>query len=175
MYKYICIGVVVVFIGSHSFAKPKSQIIVSAGNATYCLDYNGTFKWRFPHPSFECPYAGPAIGDIDRDGVPEIIIVANRLYCIDYYGNLKWFYPILAESSVPVIANIDTTGDAEVLAVTKNATLLLQQRWYCKMELSNIRGLFLIWLWTSSCCSKYRCNWDNGGFCGYAFKCILYK
>ena len=65
----------------------------------------------------------PALGDIDADGVPEILVQSNQntIYCFEHDGTLKWESQSVAAaphaSTGPAIAlaDIDTDGDVEII------------------------------------------------------------
>ncbi len=109
------------FLCGMGFAKQKADIVVSAQNVVYCLDSDGILKWSFPHPHIFCQESGVAIGDMDGDGKPEVVVGADKLYCLSYNGILKWSYPVsYADLCSPAIANVDTIGDAEVIMASKH-------------------------------------------------------
>ncbi len=109
------IGVILGVITLVGFGYSTSEIVVSAQSAVYCLDSDGNLRWSFPHTNPFYQTSGPAIGDIDSDGKPEIVVGADSLYCLSYDGNQKWSYPIEVWLCPPAIANVDTTGNAEVI------------------------------------------------------------
>ena len=65
----------------------------------------------------------PAIGDVDDDGIPEILVQSNSntIYCFEHDGQLKWTSQSVAaaphSNTGPAIAlaDIDTDGDVEII------------------------------------------------------------
>ena len=127
MHKWLYFGVIIwgtsfaLFSCGTGFAQQKANIVVSAQNAVYCLDNDGILKWSFPHSGITYQWSGAAIGDMDEDGKPEVVVGADKLYCLNYDGILKWSYPMdYAHLCSPAIANVDTMGDAEVIMASRN-------------------------------------------------------
>ncbi len=67
--------------------------------------------------------ATPAIGDIDADGIPEIVAVepgsSGRLLAFEHDGTLKWTSSDTwqaAQSSAIALADVDADGDVEIIA-----------------------------------------------------------
>src|SRR5882672_4251180 len=61
----------------------------------------------------------PAVGDLDGDGKPEIIVKGSGpIYCFNNDGTLKWTSPSVAYESHPVIADLDGDGKAEIITGT---------------------------------------------------------
>lgn len=62
------------------------ETIIPSGNDLLCFENNGQFKWR--SPTLENRYWGaPAIGDLEGDGIPEIIMGRQVL---NNDGTLRW-------------------------------------------------------------------------------------
>ncbi len=89
---------------------------------------DGSGEW-FTITDYETtPGCSPAVGDIDGDGIPEIITVEDysvyretaRVLAFDNYGHLKWASDDLTFSYLPSysslsIADIDSDGNPEVV------------------------------------------------------------
>ncbi len=60
-------------------------ILVAAQNGLLAVDNNGAFEWYLALPT--SPYGCPAVGDIDGDGMAEIVFGASL---IDAHGTLLW-------------------------------------------------------------------------------------
>jgi len=76
----------------------------------------------FANPPAVAGRVNPAIGDLDADGVPEIVVghtTANRLMAYRNDGSPKWASPSDTVDSLgwgaPSIANLDGAGDAEIV------------------------------------------------------------
>ncbi len=107
---------------------PGSEIIMISNEPfdsayLYCVDgIAGGVKWSYNLGSTSWDHwigGSPAIADLDADGDPEII-VSNRgvdstelLYCFSSNGTVKWTRS--GKFISPLIANVDTIGDAEIL------------------------------------------------------------
>lgn len=102
-------------------APSKANIVVSAENAIYCLDYNGLLKWSFSHSYFSYTESDPVIGNLDNNGMPEIAVGADKLYYFNYTGAVKWSYNKPFWTSSPAMVNVDTTGDAEIVIADSSA------------------------------------------------------
>jgi hypothetical protein len=88
----------------------------------YVLDgETGSLHYRIPQPVNW--RTTPAVGDIDADGVPEILVQSNQstIYCFEHDGSLKWESQSVAgapnTSTGPAIAlaDIDVDGDVEII------------------------------------------------------------
>lgn len=105
-----------------------SEIVVSAQSGVYCLNgSDGSLRWSFPHPSIAdslhvWEQSGPAIGNMDSAANAEVVFGADKLYCLDLdNGSLKWSYTPGRGAfwlCSPAMVNIDTVGNAEILATT---------------------------------------------------------
>ncbi|MEN8135666.1 MAG: carboxypeptidase regulatory-like domain-containing protein [Thermodesulfobacteriota bacterium] len=60
---------------------------------------------------------GPAAGDIDNDGIVEIIISGGKgILCIENDGTLKWDVPSDISRAHPALADIDHDGNVEIVS-----------------------------------------------------------
>ncbi len=60
----------------------------------------------------------PAVGDLDGDGVPEIVVAEccrGVIHCFNSDGTLRWTSPDVRFRSSPTIADLDGDGHAEIL------------------------------------------------------------
>ena len=97
------------------------------------LNERGEVVWRFP--TSQPITAGPALGDVDRDGLLDLVVCADKIVlCLNARGQLKWrreltfnadFDPTKADltESVPTMADLDGDGKNEVLIGTNDGTL----------------------------------------------------
>ena len=98
------------------------------GGRMTVFDHNGNHKAGWPYQIDQTFYSSPAVGDLDGDGVYEIVsgtgsywrndgqLRGRYVYCWDPYGHLKWRADIghVATSS-PALADIDNDGKLEVI------------------------------------------------------------
>lgn len=106
-------------------------------NRLYGIDHNGLplAGWPISDPEFFGAQLSPAVGDLDGDGVPEIVSGRNengatRYYVYNSNATLRAGWPVTLgtgyvnalERSSPVIANIDGERDQELIFVTRYNT-----------------------------------------------------
>lgn len=112
----------------------KEVFIESAaygGPILYCFDESGVLKWTFQgetqEPWYTSVFTTPAIGDIDSDGIDEILFKSHHpitespykscgaLYCLSADGQLNWKHMIpirryiAIDGSSPTIADVNST------------------------------------------------------------------
>ncbi|NVB42914.1 VCBS repeat-containing protein [Pseudenhygromyxa sp. WMMC2535] len=81
----------------------------------------GEIVWTFSDSNYRSDSgATPAIGDLDYDGVPEVINPGQGswLYALDAEGNFLWqsdTYSGSGKSGSPSLVNMDLQGDAEIV------------------------------------------------------------
>ncbi|MCA9687341.1 MAG: VCBS repeat-containing protein, partial [Myxococcales bacterium] len=81
----------------------------------------GAKVWTFSDANYRSDSgATPAIGDLNYDGIPEVINPGQGswLYAVDNQGNFLWQsdnYAGSGKSGSPSLANMDLQGDAEVV------------------------------------------------------------
>ena len=105
---------------------PASEIFISDASGC-CTNYltavdgeSGAIDWErvFPGRQIAINTSKPAIGDIDLDGKPEIVVVGGetdasvtldtRLYAFEHDGHIKWISEPLGERLFPVGSNSPT-------------------------------------------------------------------
>jgi hypothetical protein len=73
---------------------------------------------------------GVVIGDLDRDGVPEIVFASyspdegkSNLFVLDAGGNNLWTIPLPRRGAmaVPTLADVDGEGSVEIIVSLKDA------------------------------------------------------
>ena len=99
------------------------------GGRMTMLDQNGNVKHNWPYQIDQTFYSSPAVGDINGDGIYEIVsgtgsywtnadgsLRGAHVYCWDPYGTLRWRSDIggVATSS-PALADIDGDGKLETI------------------------------------------------------------
>lgn len=82
---------------------------------------DGTELWTVTNPAYEVAgRAGIAVGDIDRDGRPEIIAAheSDRLIAFNADGTFKWMSPFIhgnVQWGSAALADLDHDGTAEII------------------------------------------------------------
>jgi hypothetical protein len=90
----------------------------------YVLDWNGNDLTGFPYDVPAGIESTPAVGDIDGNGVYDIIFGCNDkyLYALDMNGDPLSQFPIYIDHDVnasPQIADVDNDGDYDIAVGTK--------------------------------------------------------
>ncbi|MDD5529837.1 MAG: PQQ-binding-like beta-propeller repeat protein [bacterium] len=88
----------------------------------YSLNSTGTLRWSYfmGSPSY-MNFCSPAVAIIDNSDTASVVVANEgiKLYCLNAAtGSLKWSFPMGSASRYggsPAIANVDTTGDPEIL------------------------------------------------------------
>ena len=98
--------------------------IITGGDYPHVWHADGTLAWTQP----ALFWAGdPAVGDIDNDGNLEVVISDGWfVYALEADGSIMSGWPTNADgitSLYPVLADIDTNGDLEVLIGSQNGGL----------------------------------------------------
>ncbi|MCM3869899.1 MAG: putative Ig domain-containing protein [Pyrinomonadaceae bacterium] len=82
----------------------------------------GALIWEFREGSGVIFTQGQnlAIGDLDGDGVPEILVPASsgQIYCLNNNGTLRWTSPPRNATASPTIVDLDGDGHAEILSAS---------------------------------------------------------
>ena len=113
-------------------AGPGDDIEPDTGHL-YVLDgATGTLHYKIPDDLYG--FATPALGDIDNDGIPELVAIAHgdvvRAY--EHDGTPKWTSPAItagANRSALAIADLDADGAPEILASGTVLDAAGQVRW----------------------------------------------
>ncbi len=85
------------------------------------LHHTGALVEGFPVGTISTVYGSPAVGDLDGDSIPELVIgdFSGRVYAFHADGSPVTGWPVVVTSekisSCPVIADIDGTGNPEVV------------------------------------------------------------
>lgn len=93
---------------------------VGNSGSLYAIHHNGEPFQGFPVNIDEKMLAGPAAGDLESDGSPDIVIVTwdDNIYAVDNTGNIKEGFPVLSTnrfSVAPVLVDLDLDGDLEII------------------------------------------------------------
>ena len=120
-----------VSIGALGGPYPRTVVAGSGGKLTF-LNYRGeppldTFGWTFFSGLIFTP---AAIGDIDGDGVSELVVVAgNTVFGLRLYDPTPLFQRTLSEgiSDAVTLGDIDLDGDVEIAVPTTTGKLYLLQ------------------------------------------------
>ncbi|PRQ08623.1 FG-GAP-like repeat-containing protein [Enhygromyxa salina] len=103
-------------------AGPSGQLSDTKPSKMFALD-GETGELQFEFAALVQFGATPATGDIDGDGLPEIISVqpggSGRLLAFEHDGALKWTSDTVwgsAQSSAIALADVDADGDVEIIA-----------------------------------------------------------
>ena len=91
-----------------------------SSGSLYAITHDGTDIVGFPVNINEKMIAGPAVGDLDNDGSPDIVIVtwSDNIYAINNIGNVKEGFPVLSTerfSIAPILVDLDFDGDLEII------------------------------------------------------------
>ena len=94
----------------------------------YAIHHNGVDVTGFPVDIAEKMVVGPAVADLDGDGVFDIAVTTwgEHIYAIDAAGNVKEGFPFVASrrfNAPPVIADFDGDGDLEIAAGNDDGNL----------------------------------------------------
>jgi M6 family metalloprotease-like protein len=109
-------------------------VVLGSDNRLFLVNKNGSIADSFPKDLSISPlltYSPPVVGDVDRDGKPEIVVIINsgydyRLLILDLTGNIKYQSRDLIRKpayTAPALADIDHDGFIEILVAAKNNIL----------------------------------------------------
>jgi hypothetical protein len=90
------------------------EFIAISWDTVRAHDTDGSIMWG----PLQIPTANivstPAIGDLDGDGMPEIVIAGgNQLWCLEHDGTTKWTAPVTDESGATGASIFDFEGDGQ--------------------------------------------------------------
>jgi M6 family metalloprotease-like protein len=106
-------------------------VALGTDSRLFLINKDATIDSGFPKDLSISPlldYSPSVVGDIDRDGKPEIIVIFNsgydyRLLILDLAGNIKYQSRDLIRKpayTAPALADIDHDGFLEILVAAKN-------------------------------------------------------
>ena len=118
-----------VIIGSPALADLDNdgdlEVIFTTQNGNYgdvfAIHHDGEEVQGFPADIDEKMLVGPAVGDLEGDGIIDIVIVTweDHIYALDSEGNIKSGFPILSTNrfnSPASLADLDGNGTLEIIA-----------------------------------------------------------
>ncbi len=83
------------------------------------ISYANTVQWQFRPVFGECD-SSPAVGDLDDDGVPDLVLcsTSGRVFALDANGRQKWFFDTKQTiSNAPTLSDLQTNRP-KVFALT---------------------------------------------------------
>jgi len=108
----------------------KNEVIVGESNLNktsiklYVWNANGNIKKGWPKLLIGDRISAPAIGDINEDRYPEIVVnTRKKIYTFHHDGRLVLGWPKELESksiSSPSLSNMDNDGEPEIIATSNN-------------------------------------------------------
>ncbi len=93
---------------------PEGEYLAISWDTVRAHDTDGSVLWG----PIEIPSANivstPAVGDLDGDGMPEIIVAGgNSLWCLEHDGATKWTASVTDESGATGASIFDFEGDGQ--------------------------------------------------------------
>ena len=94
----------------------------------YAIHHDGQNVEGFPLDISEKMIAGPAAGDLENDGIPDIVVCTwdDNIYAIDNQGNIKDGFPFTSTNRFnvsPTLVDLDFDGDLEIVAGNDNGLI----------------------------------------------------
>ncbi len=95
----------------------------------WAISQDGTTKWTAIKPRLSRTTSSPVVGDLDRDGSPEIIVNTGdgKVYCVSEDGEIKW-ERVLDDTSFyssPALADIDRDKFLDIVIAAGNKIYVL--------------------------------------------------
>ncbi len=107
----------------------KPEIVFGWGaapnGAVFCINWDGTLKWKWSSPEAHFRYGGALARDFDGDGKKEVVVAGSdaKVYMFTHTGELRWVSFLPPGRSVDSMVNafdIDRDGQIEVLAFSRS-------------------------------------------------------
>ena len=97
-----------------------TQLGIDSGKL-FAIHHDGTDLEGFPLDLNERMMVGPAIGDLENDGIIDIVVCTwgENIYAIEKSGQIKAGFPFTSTrrfNSAPTLVDIDNDGDLEIIA-----------------------------------------------------------
>jgi uncharacterized repeat protein (TIGR01451 family) len=98
--------------------RPEILAVAESGDRLLAFEHDGAFKWRSGVIPGAINWGGPALADLDRDGLPEIVVGATVL---DHDGVRRWVGTAGRGDNtnlgpLSLVADLDLSGNPEVVA-----------------------------------------------------------
>ena len=102
---------------------------VALDGKLWALAPDGTTKWTAIEPRLSRTTSSPVVGDLDRDGSPEIIVNTGngKVYCVSEDGEIEW-ERVLDDTSFyssPALADIDDDNFLDIVIAAGNKIYVL--------------------------------------------------
>lgn len=117
-------------VGDLAYWWPGAEIVAVRCAVMFFLAEGTLYHW-FYLPGTQCSTSAPAIGDLDGDGFPDVVVSADVLAAYRNDGS-GWFTPFFDPplqigtgvlSASPVLADLDGDGDLEIVMAAQNGNL----------------------------------------------------
>jgi len=106
------------------------EIVASSEYKVYVFDYEGNVLSGWPVNTIEIPQGAPSVGDVDNDGMLEIVqgtrgwTSGGRLYVFEADGSVSPGFPVnFSEQNIagsPCLYDLDRDGTLEIIVGTRN-------------------------------------------------------
>ncbi len=128
-------------------------IVTDTRGRLYLVGFDGKLRFEIAVTSYRL--STPVVGDIDSDGVQDIVFGADdgTVYCVSEQGELKWEKKLDGARlgrAVPLAADIDRDGKTEILVPTPfvgrqtGLHALGGKSWHFKSEMQTYASLMLV-------------------------------
>ncbi len=102
---------------------------VAMDGKLWAIAPDGTTKWIAIKPRLSHTTSSPVVGDLDRDGSPEIIVNTGdgKIYCVSESGKIEWerILDDTSSYSSPALADMDNDSFLDVVIAAGNKIYVL--------------------------------------------------